>query len=305
MGSHSERKFAIDNNFGFIWSFPVTSSIEIMITKGWGFFLRNQIKRWILKLNNFKNIKFILYEDTQPLGVYLNKISTILGSNAKCICIQHGFFPENLGIRYDGSMTKYNFVWDHTQINLIGKSSENTYVIGLPYHAVAKKSNHISVVLVGLGTAGDGNESYEKSLKIYKQIKESLNKLNILDIIYRPHPNEWGDKILIARLESIFGDLDRMSKIERLNCSRSIFIGTISSLLYEAGIAGHIVASLRIHCDLKTLFKTHFNFAELEVNNFISWVQSNKDFLLLMDDPKEVGFTTPEDKFLKLINNLS
>lgn len=304
IGSHVEKKFAIENNYGFIWSFPITSAVEIMITMGWKFFLDHQISNWISDLNKFNKINFILYEDTQPVGVYLNKISEILEPNTKCICIQHGFFVKNLGMRYDGSITKFNFVWDDTQINLISASKENTYIIGLPYYAIAKKNDHISVVFVGLGTAGDGSDCYEKSLKIYSNIKKNLSKLNINDVIYRPHPNEWADKILISKLKKMFGDLDQTDKVVRLNSSHSIFVGTVSSLLYEAGIAGHTVASLVLNTELITLFRKNIEFKEFEVNYFIEWVVSNKEKLISKSCFEEIDPFDPKDRFQRLISDL-
>ncbi len=56
-----------------------------------------------------------------------------------------------------------------------------------------------------------------------------------------------------------------MDKVARLNYSHSIFFGTISSILYEAAIADHTVASLIINIELINLSRKYINFKSVKL----------------------------------------
>ena len=89
-----------------------------------------------------------------------------------------------------------------------------------------------------------------------------------------PHPNEWVHIKLIEELNKRFTLLDDFDKVKRLNGSKAIFIGTISSFLYEAGVAGHLVAYLKIY--EKATPRFHFDFAcePLNINSLIDWIKN-------------------------------
>ena len=63
---------------------------------------------------------------------------------------------------------------------------------------------------------------------------------------YRPHPNEYSEPNKIAECKQIFGQIDQTSKVKLLNGPWSLFIGDVSSLLYEAKKAGHLTAYVSI-----------------------------------------------------------
>ena len=304
IGSHSEKKYAYENGYGFIWSFPITTSVEIMVSRRISIFLYIIIKKWFNKLLLFNNVKIFLYEDTQSLGVFFNKISTILDNRVTCICIQHGYFVGNLGMRYDGSITEVNFVWDNIQGKLIGGSPRKTFVIGLPYFAKAKRNDQITIIFVGSGTYDDGSNEYEISYDFFFKLKKFLNSINILNIVYRPHPNEWNNLDLINKLKNTFDNLDDTSKVERLNSKKSIFVGTVSSLLYEAGVAGHLIAQLNVNSKLLPLFKIDFKFTDFYFEKFAYWLESNK---ILLNDEKildEIDLIDPLNIFTEAILNI-
>lgn len=275
VGSHLEKEYAESQGYKFCWSFPIVSAIHLKIFRDWNFPIFRQIRIWEKKLSRCERVVFFLYEDTQPLGVFFAHLGKTLKPKVVSICIQHGYFCiPKLEIRCDGRLSDINFVWDAKQAEVIGSDKSSTFVIGLPYDANAAPIKTPIIILVGTGMAYEGNDDYEASLttfiKIYNELHESLG----LTVYYRPHPNEWLHQPLIKRLRNTFPLLDDLDKIQRLNNSKSIFIGTVSSLLYEAGVAGHLVAHINLYEKATPVFKYDFDFEPDNVDSLIEWVSS-------------------------------
>ena len=276
IGSHQEKAFAEAHGYGFCWSFPMVSATHAKMYKDWDIPIVRQIKCWIKKLSLFKQVIFFLYEDTQPLGVFLVHLGRILKPKVTSICIQHGYFGiTHFELRNDGQLSDINFVWDTVQAGLTGSDKNKTFEIGLPYAATAASTGEMIVILVGTGMSGDGNHDYEKSLDIFFQIYHDLSQSSNIKIFYRPHPNEWTNKELISKLHEKFSLLDELDKVERLNGPKAVFIGTISSLLYEAGLSGHLVAHLEL-CDTTTpVFNYDIKFGLTDIDNLVAWILKN------------------------------
>lgn len=273
IGTKLEREYASTNGYRFCWSFPIESAVHFKRSKGWNYFINHQIKLWLKELAKYKKVIFFLYEDTQPLGIFLVHISRILKSTVTSVCIQHGyFFKQNF--RCEGVLADVNLLWDIKQVELIGCNKFRSYQIGLPYQAKAKKNPNLLVILVGTGTNNEDLEKYERDLDALSKIKSKINQSNGLTILYRPHPNEWKNQSIIKIIRNKFNTLDELDKVQRLNGPNAIFIGTLSSLLYEAGVAGHIVAHLNQDSENEPTFKKHITFDIININDLLSFINN-------------------------------
>lgn len=278
VGSHMEKDYANTCGYGFCWSFPMESAVRSKMSRGWNYPAIRQVIFWADKLSIFSKATFFLYEDTQPLGVFIVHLSRLLYPKVSTVCIQHGYFVKSdVEIRAHGVLSDINFVWDQRQAELIGCNSQKTFEIGLPYVATAKQSNELYVVLVGTGTAPDGTDFFERCINTYVLIHKMLSNVSGLKVLYRPHPNEYNDPKLLAELSNKFSLVDEPDKVKQLNGPRAIFIGTVSSLLYEAGIAGHLVGHFKHHSDMMPAFDYDFEFQENEMNELMLWILSIKN----------------------------
>jgi len=294
IGSHIEKNYAKSYGYKFCWSFPIESAVHTKIYFDLDFLICRQVGIWIHKLCKHKRIIFFLYEDTRPLGTFFVHMAQALRHKATTVCIQHGYFVKSsYELRRDGLLSDINFVWDEDQIAAGDLNRSSAMVIGLPYVAVAKPTSKLKIILVG---------GSEKSLDTYLEIYDLLHSSLGLEVIYRPHPNEWPQELLDGKLKEMFPLLDNLNKVERLNGPRAIFIGTVSSLLYEAGVAGHIVACLKVGGRDTPLFQYNFEFNPSQVNDLAKWVSiinatPHIDFLF-----GEKKIRCPKQRFMEALN---
>ena len=278
VGSHMEKDYANTCGYGFCWSFPMESAVRSKMSRGWNYPAIRQVIFWADKLSIFSKATFFLYEDTQPLGVFIVHLSRLLYPKVSTVCIQHGYFVKSdVEIRAHGVLSDINFVWDQRQAELIGCNSQKTFEIGLPYVATAKQSNELHVILVGTGGLFDGTDLFERSIKAYVFINKMLANISGVKVFYRPHPNEFNDINILTRLREFFSLVDDSDKQQQLNGPRAIYIGELSSLLYEAGIAGHYVAYLNLNPNMMPVFDCDFEFQENEMNELMLWILSIKN----------------------------
>lgn len=299
LGSKIERNYAVKHGYGFIWSFPIISAVNIKITRNVNPFIIKQLKVWVSVLSKLNSVTFFIYEDTQPLGCFIAHTGKLLQPITKTVCIQHGFYPkESYPIRKEGALSEINFLWSESQADVIGTNSLLTYEIGLPYFAIAKQGNAaLNVILVGTGTANNGNDFYEKSLRTYKLIAEALSQTLDVKVFYRPHPNELTDQCVLQHLESKFPLIDYSDKLRLLNGSKAVFIGTVSSLLYEAGIAGHIVIHFKLQEELIPDFNFDFEFSENQLEELLRWFLLNIKYLS-KSEKITINTPSPLDRFI-------
>jgi hypothetical protein len=304
IGSREEKKFAKEKGYGFIWSFPIQSSVRSKVYKNYNFFLNLIFDKWKKKLQN-KNCIFFLREDTQPLGAFFSVLSKSL-KLSKTICIQHGFFPRNYEQIPDGLNCDYNFLWDKSQQKLKALKLKNTFEVGVPYTTRIILKKKIPVIFVGNGEYLNNYKLYKKSLDLFFEIKNILKKEFNISSIYRPHPAEYEDKNNITLIKKMFKKIDNLSKLKRLNNSRSIFIGSISSILYEAGAAGHHIVYLYIPYKYYKKWKPAFRYdIMIQPGNYhflVSWVKKK----LLTWDKKNnyVSINNYPNKFLNSLKEI-
>ncbi len=297
IGSHQEKEYAMSNGHAFCWAFPMQSSIYSNMSRGWSYPAIMQLKYWTKLLAKSEQVIFFLQEDTQPLGTFLVYLSRLLSANSSSVCIQHGYFLKYyFPIRNEGALTDFNFVWDSKQAELIGSNKLKTFEIGLPYIAKAKPSSELVVVLVGTGVVGNGSDIYKRSIETYTEINKLVAYKIGIKVFYRPHPNEYNDKKLIARLQDRFSLVESKDKLNQLNGPRALFIGVESSLLYEAGVAGHLVAHLKLDESVPA-FEFDFEFYETEVDKLLEWAISLKDKINVPKKSLNITHVTPLDRF--------
>lgn len=297
VGSHQEKDYAITHGYGFIWSFPMQSSIHSNLSRGWTYPAIRQLQFWTKLLAKFDRVIFFLQEDTQPLGTFFVYLARSMPTTVSSVCIQHGYFLKyHYPIRNEGALSDINFVWEMKQAELIGSNKLKTFEIGLPYIAQAKPTSELNVVLVGAGMVDSGSGIYERSIKTYTEINKLLAGEMGVNVFYRPHPNEYNDKKLIAALRDSFSLVESKDKLIQLNGPRALFIGVESSLLYEAGVAGHLVAHLKLDESIPA-FEFEFEFYETEGNKLLEWVLSVKDNINVPAKTLNFSNVTPLDRF--------
>jgi hypothetical protein len=304
IGSREEKKFAKEKGYRFIWSFPIQSSVRSKVYKNYNFFINLIFDKWKKKLLN-KNCIFFLREDTQPLGAFFSVLSKSL-KFSKTICIQHGFFPRNYDQIPDGLNCDYNFLWNKSQQKLKALKLKNTFVVGVPYTTRIILKKKIPVIFVGNGEYLNNYKLYKKSLEIFFEIKNILKKEFNISSIYRPHPAEYEEKNNITLIKKMFKKIDNLSKLKRLNNSRSIFIGSISSLLYEAGAAGHHIVYLYIPYKYYKKWKPTFRYdIMIQPKNYHSLVSWVKKKLLTWDKKNNyVPIDNDRNKFLNSLKEI-
>jgi hypothetical protein len=278
IGSHIEREYAKLNGYNFIWSFPIASSVVINIEREINYPLIKLIEKWNKKFKKFKKIIFFLYEDTQPLGVFLVHLARMLQPIATSVCIQHGiFYKFKYPLRNEGEISDVNLVWNYRQIEIIKCNKLRAHVIGVPYFAKAILVVPTFIVLIGMGTPYVGNSLYEDSISIYHKISILITNILKMKVYYRPHPNELVYPDLIDDLKVKFTLLDFSDKVNILNGPRAIFIGNVSSLLYEAKVADHYTAYLKIDDKIISEVEANFSFDYSELEKLIIWINQIKN----------------------------
>lgn len=274
IGSHTERAFAKSKGYGFIWAFPIEASVRSEVFRGWGFFALLQLLYWRNVLRGKERVVFFLYEDTQPLGSFIVHLARNLLINTRTVCIQHGYFSAlQHPLRYEGVRSEINFVWDDKQAQLMGLDPERTFQIGLPYTAKARPAETLSVVLVGVGAPYGDLVSYAVALDAFQAIAQLAETDLGLDVVYRPHPTESAHPEVIDMLQQRFKSVDVLGKLERLNAARSIYVGSVSSLMFEAKQAGHLVVCVEIQDREKPVFDCDLLLAPKAMDEFVRWAR--------------------------------
>ena len=276
IGSKKEKKYAKEMGYGFIWSWPVRSSVTVNVYRGGRFFILWQLKLWRAQLTKKSKVLIFLNEDTQPIGTFLSQIATVLPNKVTVVCIQHGYYVNHHCSantpRLEGKLCEYNFVWDDKQAEIMKSAPGKTYVIGLPYFAEAQARENLPIIFVGTGES-DIPEFYLRSLNIFSQIDELLNQKFSKRAVYRPHPYEFKQPEVMLELEQRFNSVDFLNKIDRLNTGKSIFIGNVSSLLYEAKLAGHYVVIFDMNKDLLTpVFDYDLKIDPSNLTGLVDWM---------------------------------
>lgn len=256
LGGKNERRECLDKGYRFFWIGGIVAAVILAGEKNVLFPLRITI--WVCKLK-LKNLRtyFMLYEDTLPVGLFF----ALLGNNCgqQTISIQHGFCTEG-ELFFDGHLCKFNLSYSKTQAKFI-KGKESTFLeLGPPFDIKYPIETSNEVILVGTGWKGLLPGFYDNSLKDFRRIQSILVPQG-WRVFYRPHPNENEADYL-----AFFPEIDRRSKIDCLSNTKKVFIGYISSLLYEAKVFGHGVININDQDMPELAFTTHLKLDKANFN---------------------------------------
>jgi hypothetical protein len=273
IGSRADREYARANGFAFAWATPLEGAIRLATGRGVHFFLLHQLRSWARLLRAYECAGIFLYEDTQAIGAFFANMAPLAGPHVKVVCIQHGYFPRPLNdLPIDGSVSQVNFVWDEKQVDVIGCSPQNAFVIGPPVWETAKPTALPDIVLVGTGTYYDGTGDYDRTLAWYKSLLDLLPQGLQQRVWYRPHPNELVNPEIAGRIRALFPRLDVLPLAERLAGEVAVFVGSLSSVLFEAGYAGHIVVRVGLREDAIPMFERHAEFSADQAEETAKWL---------------------------------
>jgi hypothetical protein len=238
LGGRSNYRICLERGYGLFWTGGISAAIVLAWRGGSMAPLKLQIKLAKNKLKGRKKY-FFLYEDTHAVGIFF----ALLGSRCShpTVCIQHGFLQLETPIA-DGTLCQYNLVYALEQKVIFEKlmkiDTSTFFELGLPFDVNYGSGISNSIVLVGTGEHHMRREFYFRSLDVYIRIKNQLSQRG-WHVIYRPHPSE-----LESDYSPYFLDSDTGSKVACLSGPRKIFIGYMSTLLYEALSSGHSVLRL-------------------------------------------------------------
>ena len=197
-----------------------------------------------------KNRKVILvtYSDNIRIAEFFLILNKLEEKKVQVVNVQHGYWVKYNNFlmreRYEGHKSQHEIIIDETQGNQFRK--KNHYVLGTQFNASAKVEITRNIIFVGVGDSGrlhDGMDWLDRSREIYTKLAKELMIRKNVRIYYRPHPSE---KIPASKFfkENLSVLLENSSKTKLLNAGRSIFVGFGSTLLFEAGVAGHIVVDI-------------------------------------------------------------
>ena len=180
----------------------------------------------------------ISFADTTPLEIISRCSAKMRDNKFITICAQHGLLLNNYSEYYleEGNFSDYLLVMGSSQL----RAASNIYKKSLkvlnsgPMWEIQKVEELGSpeVILIGHGGKDIVKHDFELSLKVFEALSTKLEE-NGIPYAYRPHPDSSDDKSLTKF------KLDVSGKQKILSGKPKIFIGFLSSLLYEAHLGGH------------------------------------------------------------------
>ena len=268
MGGIKELIFCLKNGFRFYWTGPIYYGFNLFIFSGKSqlfsrviAFLRNMFS----EVDNEKRYLF-LCDDSLPEGMTLS-FSLESVSQLNIICIEHGIISspkKKYNVKYvNGESCQFNLLWDKSQKELFKDDEKHaSYVLGLPYEVHPVQNICKEVILVGHCGLNSDSLQYFHSLYYFCKIYRMLEAAGI-KVFYRPHPQDD-----IEQVNLIFSNISITEKSELLSSSGRVFIGFVSSFIFEAQEFGHKTIGL----DFETLEFGHrraFDVDyEVSANNF-------------------------------------
>ncbi|WP_269622645.1 hypothetical protein [Prochlorococcus marinus] len=282
----------------------VVSAVKAYQYWGLRFFLEFQLYKWDTLFCNHKRT-FFIYEDSQPLGIFISSLSRLKNKYICVICIQHGFL-WGLSMKPTGAFTLNNMVWNNQQGKIIQESNplSKCIPIGLDYVASANlREKKPKIYLLGSGLYNYNLDKFNKILYFYSMIIPIISNYIEAPIYYRPHPNEIINNIIDICLKSLKAKcmVDKTDKKILLTSHRSIFIGSDTSLLYEAQIANHFSVNVLVKESRSFRFKCDYTLAIDEIssiNNEVKTMINNFNLNLLS---KSESYHKPIEVFLSAL----
>jgi len=242
LGDRCEFLYCLKRGLRFHWIGYIAKSFDLYIWAGKKD-LFSEALLFIQKLFSTQagDKKYLfLWEDSLPTGLTLSAaLESIPGLNV--VCISHGmlFRYRDKRILQEGWTCKFNLVWAPSQRKLTkGGDDPATFVLGLPYEVTPNHLTSRNVVLIGHCCQNENTEEYFFSLYHFRKIYTILHRAGFA-VSFRPRPY---DDINFIR--SVFPSVCVDDKHELFASKKMVFIGFVSTMLYEARQFGHIVIGL-------------------------------------------------------------
>lgn len=242
VGNLRDLRAARKSRMPFSLTFDLLAACYPIVEGNAGPLARRVIGRWLRFFERQRDpCHLIVPHDTLPLSTLLVCIANEC-RNVITVCVQHGLFdPSFFADDIDGRNCAVNLVYDASQRSEMERRLPGAIVeeMGLPadFRPQPPCSGHSLVVLVGTGVP-ERVSRYDRALAVFASAGTALRG-DQMTVQYRPHPSESSE-----RLRDLGVPLNSMSKGALLGADQRVFIGFSSTLLYEAGCAGHAVVVL-------------------------------------------------------------
>ena len=219
--------------------------------------LQGLVKQLVVLVTSSKKSRFIFYfNDFAPLEVIFRIISNE-GKRVFTVCVQHGvLLKSHQGFIQEGSLSDYFLANGHEQAEIAPKFlGEKVKIVNLgPAYELPllKEKSFLEVILVSNGGADVDLKRSQLTNLILNKLSKKLEK-NLINYAIKLHPS---DVILsYDAKEKIFLG----TKNDVLSNNPKIFIGFVSSLLYEAHSIGHTSIEIKIRDESVRLYSQQLN----------------------------------------------
>ena len=219
--------------------------------------LQGLVKQLVVLVASSKKSRFIFYfSDFAPLEVIFRIISNE-GKRVFTVCVQHGvLLKTNQGFIQVGSLSDYFLANGHQQAEIAPKFlGEKVKIVNLgPAYELPllKEKSSLEVILVSNGGADVDLKRSQLTNLILNKLSKKLEE-NLINYSIKLHPS---DVILsYDAKEKIFLG----TKNDVLSNNPKIFIGFVSSLLYEAHLIGHTSIEIKLRDESAKLNSQQLN----------------------------------------------
>jgi hypothetical protein len=261
--SFKEAIFALRNGFDFIYFGLINYSLIRAFFEKKPQYLKEIVKNAsrILLLSAHPSL-IIYFNDVKPMEVLFRRVATNLDKKITTVCGQHGLLldTDKEDFIFEGEYSKYFLAIGNSQKKIAQeKFGSKTKIINLgPLKCLSELDpfNIVEVILVSNGGADVDEARSKLTTKLILNLSRILEKYSIGHKI-KPHPSE--DLSVYSKSNKVFlGD-----KSELLTKKPRVFIGFVSTLLYEAHVIGHTTIEIKFR-------KKGFNLNHHQSNTFIT-----------------------------------
>lgn len=199
----------------------------------------------------------------------------------KTICVQHGIFHANSGIKsYDGYLCDLNVVRSREDGELISSSNDATELciepdfFLTPIHGLNANNVNPVITLVGEGWHTVDKLFSKRYIELLRKLEIDLFSLGCA-VQFRPHPSErsFANKFGFRKLD--------LADIGTSMAGTDVYLGYSSTLLIEAAAAGRVGAQISVD----GIFNPGMSRAGIDVLR----VESVQDVFRLASSPQKNG----------------
>lgn len=214
---------------------------------------------WLFKLYKADGAHVLVHSDALPFARAF--VLQAQDRGMKTICVQHGIFHANSGIKnLDGYLCDLNVVRSREDGELIASSNRATELCVEPnffltvFHYSHSENLKPVITLVGEGFHiydKDFSKSYIEKLRQFEMELFSLG----CHVLFRPHPSErsFAKKFGFQQLD--------LTDLSISMAKTDVYLGFSSTLLIEAVAAGRVAAQIPVY----GVFNPGMNRAEIHV----------------------------------------